>query len=187
MTRISIFVEKVGAAAVALVLVAGFPQQLSAQPAAVIRGTVRNAVTEGPVANATVRVVMGRRVSVTGGDGSYRLVVDAGESEVRVTAVGFAPASQRVSLAPGASTVVAFVLSPSAMPLDDVVSVGGRAFDRTATASPVPVDAISGQLLDNTGMIETWQQLQRLVPSVNVPRIPLGDNHMRPVTLRGLA
>jgi len=28
--------------------------------------------------------------------------------------------------------------------------------------------------------------LQRLIPSINVPRIPLGDDHMRPVTLRGL-
>jgi iron complex outermembrane recepter protein len=36
-------------------------------------------------------------------------------------------------------------------------------------------------------MVETWQQLQRLVPSLNVPHIPIGDNHMRPVTLRGLA
>jgi iron complex outermembrane receptor protein len=49
------------------------------------------------------------------------------------------------------------------------------------------VDVISGLLLENTGMIETWQQLQRAVPSVNVPHIPIGDNHMRPITLRGLA
>jgi iron complex outermembrane recepter protein len=51
----------------------------------------------------------------------------------------------------------------------------------------VPVDVISSQLLENTGAVETWQQLQRLVPSLNVPHIPIGDNHMRPVTLRGLA
>ncbi len=187
MTRASLFAENVRAVALALVVMTGVAQQLSAQPAAVISGTVRNAVTARPVANATVRVVAGRRSSVTGVDGSYRLVVDAGQSEVRVTAVGFAPASQMVSLLPGVSTVMAFVLSPSAVPLDEVVAIGTRARERTATESPVPVDVISSQLLDNTGVIETWQQLERLVPSVNVPHIPLGDNHMRPITLRGLA
>ncbi|MBA3557967.1 MAG: TonB-dependent receptor [Gemmatimonadaceae bacterium] len=187
MTTVSILAEKARTAAAALVLVTGVAQQLSAQEAAVITGTVRNAVTGGPVANATVRVIAGRRFSVTGGDGGYRLVVDAGQSEVRVTAIGFAPASQMVSLLPGASAVTAFALQPSAVPLDEVVAVGTRALERTATGSPVPVDVISSQLLDNTGMTETWQQLQRLVPSVNVPHIPIGDNHMRPVTLRGLA
>jgi iron complex outermembrane recepter protein len=71
--------------------------------------------------------------------------------------------------------------------LDEVVAVGTRGLERTVTRSPVPVDVISRQLLDNTGAVETWQQLQRLVPSANVPHIPIGDNHIRPVTLRGLA
>jgi iron complex outermembrane receptor protein len=135
-----------------------------------------------------VRAVGDNRFSVTRGDGSYRLVLSSRESEVHVTAVGFAPVSQMVSLRPDASTVVAFVLQPSAVPLDDVVAVGTRTAERTVTTSPVPVDVISSQLLENTGMIETWQQLQRTVPSLNVPHIPIGDNlDMRPITLRGLA
>ena len=187
MTRASILAEKARSAAAALVLMTGVAPQISAQATSVITGTVRNAVTGGPVANATVRVVAVRRSSVTGGDGSYRLVVDAGQSEVRVTAVGFAPASQTVSLAPGTSALMSFAVEPSAVPLDEVVTLGTRALERTATSSPVPVDVISSQLLESTGATETWQQLQRLVPSVNVPHIPIGDNHMRPVTLRGLA
>jgi iron complex outermembrane recepter protein len=83
--------------------------------------------------------------------------------------------------------VVAFDLRPSAVRLDPIVVVGTRAPERTASRSPVPVDVISSQHLANTGQVETWQQLQRLVPSLNVPHIPIGDNHMRPVTLRGLA
>jgi len=187
MTRTSILAEKARTAAAALVLMTGVAQQMSAQETVVMTGTVSNAVTGRPVANATVRVVAGRRFTVTGGDGSYRLVVDTGQSEVRVTAVGFAPASQMVSLVPGASAVTAFALQPSAVPLEEVVTVGTRALERTVTGSPVPVDVISSQLLENTGLTETWQQLQRVVPSLNVPHIPLGDNHMRPVTLRGLA
>lgn len=176
---------RVGVAA--LLLVMGVTKQPAAQTVSVISGTVRNAVTGEALANATVRVVGGRGSSVTGGDGGYRLVLDADRSEVRATALGFAPASQMVSLPRGGSHVVVFALQPSAVPLDEVVTVGTRALERTAPRSPVPVDVISSQLLENTGMPDTWQQLQRIVPSVNAPHIPIGDNHMRPVTLRGLA
>lgn len=186
MKTTSILANKAWVAAAALVLLAGVAQQVSAQSAA-IRGTVTNALTGAPVVNATVRVVARSRFSVTGGDGGFRLVVEPGQSNVRVAAIGFAPASQAVALPPGGSTTIVFALQPSAVPLDEVVTVGTRAVDRTETGSPVPVDVISSQLLENTGMTETWEQLQRVVPSVNVPHISSGDNHMRPVTLRGLA
>jgi iron complex outermembrane recepter protein len=184
---VSFRTAKVRTAAATLVLLTGIAQQSSAQDRAVITGTVRNALTGAPVASATVSVVPGRRSYVTGGDGTYRLAVDASQSEIQVRAVGFAPASQTISPTAGAAIVVAFVLQPSAVPLNEVVTLGTRALERTATGSAVPIDVISSQLLENTGLIETWQQLQRLVPSVNVPHIPLGDNHMRPITLRGLA
>jgi iron complex outermembrane receptor protein len=71
--------------------------------------------------------------------------------------------------------------------LDEVVTVGTRSAERTVTGSPVPVDVISSQMMENTGVVETWQQLQQLVPSLNVPHTPIADNGMRPVTLRGLA
>lgn len=187
MRSVSFRTPTVFTAAAALVLTTGVAQQSSAQNRAIITGTVRNALTGAPVANATVSVVPGKRSYVTGGDGTYRLAVDAIPSNVQVRAVGFAPASQTISPTAGAAIVVAFVLQPSAMPLNEVVTLGTRALERTATGSAVPIDVISGQLLENTGLIETWQQLQRLAPSVNVPHIPLGDNHMRPVTLRGLA
>ncbi|MBA2293339.1 MAG: TonB-dependent receptor [Gemmatimonadales bacterium] len=158
-----------------------------AQQTAVVNGTVRNAVTGAPVADATIRVLSGTRSCVTGGDGTCRLVVAAGRASVRATAIGFAPGSQSVLLAPGDATSVVFALEPSVVPLDEIVTVGTRAFERTASQSLVPVDVLSRQLLDNTGLVETWQQFQRLVPSANVPHIPIGDNHARPVTLRGLS
>ncbi|MBA3405505.1 MAG: TonB-dependent receptor [Gemmatimonadaceae bacterium] len=182
-----IFARISGTAAAAIVLLTVAGQPLFAQAAPSITGSVTNAITGRPVPNATVSAVAGRRSAVTRGDGGYRLVLDVGQSEVRVTAIGFAPASRMVSLDRGASAVIAFALEPSAVQLSEVVAVGARALDRTAAGSPVPVDVISAQLLDNTGVPETWQQLQRLVPSVNAPHIPIGDNHMRPVTLRGLA
>lgn len=161
--------------------------QAQAQAQVTVTGTVKDGYSGAPVANATVRVVADRRFSVTDGDGHYRLVTTSGQAELRVTAVGFAPVSQTVSVHAGTSQVVSFALHPSAQPLDDVVSIGTRGAERSAVGSAVPVDLISSELLENTGMIETWQQLQRAVPSLNVPHIPIADNHLRPVTLRGLA
>jgi iron complex outermembrane recepter protein len=113
--------------------------------------------------------------------------VDPDAVAVTATAIGFAPFSVSIATASISSMVVAFDLQPSAVRLDPIVALGTRAPARTASRSPVPVDVISRSLMENTGAVETWQQLQRLVPSLNVPHIPIGDNHMRPVTLRGLA
>jgi iron complex outermembrane recepter protein len=168
-------------------LMAGVAQQLCAQDGALITGTVRNAATGAPIANATVSVATSKRSHVTGGDGAYRLTINSTGAELRVTAVGFAPASRSVSPVRGVSTIVDFELKPSAVQLDQVVTTGTRTLERTATRSPVPIDVISSQAMENTGVIETWQQLERLVPSVFGPYIPLGDNGMRPITLRGLA
>ncbi|HMA19242.1 MAG TPA: hypothetical protein VKO87_00495, partial [Gemmatimonadaceae bacterium] len=55
----------------ALAFMAGVALPLSAQKASLITGTVKNAVTGDPVANATVSVAPGKRSYVTGGDGRY--------------------------------------------------------------------------------------------------------------------
>lgn len=176
-----------GSAAAMIAVLALSANSAAAQTTSTINATVRNAVTGLPLADATIRVLPAGRSCVTGGDGSCRLVVSAGQVYLRATAVGVAPDSQSIRVNPGASAGIAFVLQPSAVPLDQVVTIGSRSLDRTMSRSPVPVDVVSNQLLEDTGLPEPWQQLQQLVPSVNVPHIPIGDNHMRPVTLRGLA
>jgi iron complex outermembrane receptor protein len=55
-----------------------------------------------------------------------------------------------------------FALRPSAVHLDEVVTTGTRALERTATESAAPIDVISGSLLESTGAVETWQQLEYL-------------------------
>ncbi|CAN5154401.1 TonB-dependent receptor [soil metagenome] len=159
----------------------------AAQKPGIIKGSVRNGESGEPIAAALVRVTDSHRSYTTRGDGTFRIVLDGGEWQLRATAFGFAPATRTVSLPAGDSATIDFSLAPAALPLDEIVAIGTRRPDRTVSESPVPIDVISDQLLENTGAVETWQQLQRIVPSVNTPHIPIGDNHMRPVTLRGLA
>ena len=181
-----ILAPRIRIAVATLALMAGVAQQLCAQNRTLITGTIRNAATGAPVANATVSAASSKRTYVTGGDGAYRMTIDSTHAQLRVTAVGYAPASKAVSSTAGTSIVFNFLLEPSAVQLDEVVTTGTRALARTVTRSAVPVDVISSQLMENTGVVETWQQLQRLVPSVFGPHIPIGDNGARPITLRGL-
>lgn len=177
----------ISSSAAALAITASVALPLAGQSQFIVTGTVTNAASGSPVANAAVTVNSGKRAAVTRGDGTYRVLVDSTRSELRATAVGFAPASRPVTVDRGASTVVNFELTPSAKQIDEVVTIGTRVQQRVATESAAPVDVISAQMLESSGVTETWQQLSRLVPSVFGPHIPLGDNGTRPITLRGLA
>jgi len=69
-----------------------------------------------------------------------------------------------------------------------IVITGSRAANRTVANSPVPVDVISAQAINNSGQTETNRILNQLVPSFNFPQpsIADGSDAIRPATLRGL-
>src|SRR5688500_9616148 len=172
----------------ALVIVLAFASAASAQSVGTVTGTITQA-DGGPVAGASVRVAGRPQTAVTRGDGSYRLQLPAGNHELHIGVIGYAAATQTVSVSPGQTIVQNFTLVESALPVDQVVAVGTRRANRTVTESPVPVDVIPAEAIRSTGLTETAQILQRLAPSVNFPRTAIADgsDHLRPVTLRGLA
>ncbi len=72
---------------------------------------------------------------------------------------------------------------------DTIVVVGSRRTDRTIADSPVPIDVIGSEALQNSGATETNRLLNNLVPSFNFPQPSLtdGTDSLRPATLRGLS
>jgi len=76
-----------------------------------------------------------------------------------------------------------------AAPGDAIIVTGTRRTDRTVADSPVPIDIISSEALQNSGATETNRLLNNLVPSFNFPQPSLtdGTDSLRPATLRGLA
>nr|MDP9177659.1 TonB-dependent receptor [Gemmatimonadota bacterium] len=160
---------------------------LRAQTAGTVFGTIVSAQTNAPIQGVAVRVAGGQQVATTRGDGTFRLRLPPGRYELEVTAIGFAPLTHDVTIMEESSARLDFALHSSAVRIDEVVTIGTRRHDRTVTQSPVPIDVITSEAMEATGLVETWQMLQRLVPSVNVPHFPRGDDHMRPITLRGLA
>jgi iron complex outermembrane recepter protein len=175
--------------ALALAAAFGLAGPLPAQTAGTVVGSVINEQTNAPVGGATVQVVGGQQGTVTRADGGYRLQLPAGTHQLRASVLGFAPVTQTVTVRAGEMTTQSFQLTPSAVIVDEVVAVGTRRADRTVTASPVPVDVLPAVAIQATGLTETAQIIQRLAPSVNFPRTSIADgtDHMRPVTLRGLA
>lgn len=80
-------------------------------------------------------------------------------------------------------------LEGEALPEEQIVVIGTRRTDRSIADSPVPVDVIGADALNNSGYTETNKVLNQLVPSFNFPQpsITDGTDALRPATLRGLA
>lgn len=90
-----------------------------------VRGTVRRNGTSAPLANAEVTVVGTRLGALSRSDGGYVITnVAAGEHRVRVRLFGYAPNEQSVTFVADGSVTADFVLSPTAVQLDQVVVTG---------------------------------------------------------------
>jgi iron complex outermembrane recepter protein len=152
---------------------------------ATIRGTVVDTTSRTPVEAASVAIA-GVRSSLTRADGRFSLDVRAGSYTVRVTRIGYLPFTRAVDLAAGKVLDLDVPLTRTATSIDPVVSIGTRSAGRTATSSAVPVDVISHDEIERSGLGETWEVIQRLIPSVNVTRVPLNDDQVRAINLRGM-
>lgn len=72
--------------------------------------------------------------------------------------------------------------------IEEIISVGTRAKNRTVTETPVPVDVVSSADMATTGQTEVGRMLQILAPSFNFSSSSVSDgtDALRPATLRGL-
>ena len=88
-----------------------------------ISGQVRDEVSGEPLIGARVTVVGMLRPSVTNEEGRYTMTgVPAGQREVRVTYIGYAPASQPVSIMAGGTATADFSLRRSAVELSAIIT-----------------------------------------------------------------
>ena len=125
--------------------------------------------------------------AATAADGSYSVDGVAGGSyTVTASYIGYESGSVTVNV--DGTATANFSLSSSAV-AGSSVSVLGSRFARNVDEQAVPVEVITELEIRATGLTETSQLLQALVPSYNAPRgyITDGSDHMRPATLRGMA
>lgn len=122
----------------ALILLLG-PLPAAAQ--GVLRGTVRD-MRGGPIRAAIVGVPNTTLFTQTDVQGHYRLTtLPAGESRVRVAAIGYVPTTSTITIATGDSALQDFTLEPSPLELPplDVVSTKVARFGDRPAASVVQV------------------------------------------------
>ena len=170
----------------AFVLVVPFVP-LVAQQTGTVSGTVVATESGAPLAGASVVIVGTARSVLTNEKGLYHLSVPAGTHSVRARLIGYEAAEQRVVVPAGQTITVDFKLTATPLSLNEVVVVGART-SRTAVETPVPVDVITSQEVQETGHTEVNQILATLAPSFNASHqtIADGSDHINPASLRGL-
>src|SRR5438094_654028 len=134
--------QVVGAAAAVVLLVCTVPVATAQQGA--IAGRVTDRVTQQPVIGAEVLVLgtnLGGRV---GQDGRYRISnISAGQYTLQVRLIGYATASQQVSVTAGGTATVDFAVSAAAVPLEAVVvtATGAEQLKRELGHTVATIDA----------------------------------------------
>lgn len=137
-----------------------------------------------PLPGATIQVKDTKRGVTTNFDGSFLIEVPEGKNTLIVSFVSFE--TQEVDIT--GKNQVTVVMETSSAILDAVVLVGSRGKPRTSFDSPVAVDNIDAQELEQTGKGVLDQQLMFKVPSYNATQQPISDAaaHFSPADLRGL-
>ncbi|MGQ0385013.1 MAG: TonB-dependent receptor plug domain-containing protein [Gammaproteobacteria bacterium] len=102
------------------------------------------------------------------------------------------PNASRKALAAGIAAILAAggaQAQDESEELGAVVVTGTRVANRSALETVAAVDVVSGETLQNAGIVELNQALSVALPAFNFPRPGLADgtDTIRPATLRGLA
>jgi TonB-linked SusC/RagA family outer membrane protein len=142
---------------------------LYAQATGSIRGRVAEATTNRPLANAQVALTGTTRESLTNAAGEFLMVgVPEGSHTLRVEMLGYASASQQVSVTAGEPVTVAITLDVSALTLDRIVVTGtpGATSRRAIGNSVTSVDAAT--ITQQTAITSLAELMQAKSPGVQI-------------------
>ncbi len=169
-----------------LVIVAGFPALLSAQAGGTISGQVVDSGTGQPLSNVQVFVSGTSLGTLSNVQGRYTLSnVPAGSFEIRASRLGYASATQTVTIATGATATADFQLSTSAVALDALVVTGtAGATERRATAAVVA--SVSASDITERAPVSSIQDLLTArVPGVSLTASSGSTGTAQQIRIRG--
>ncbi|HET6228698.1 MAG TPA: TonB-dependent receptor [Longimicrobiaceae bacterium] len=150
-----------------LLLLCPAPAVLAQSGTGTVIGTVVDAQTARPVADAAVTVSGTQRGAVTGADGRFTVAgVPSGSHTVHVSKPGYTAADQTVAVAAGATANVSVRIAAAAVQLQSLVAVGyGTQSRRNVTGSVSTVDLTAAQ---SAPVASLDQVLQGTAPGVQV-------------------
>lgn len=148
-----------------------------------VTGRVSDADANAPLPRASVVVTGTRLGTQTRPDGSFTIFgVAPGTYRVRVTLIGYSPAEQTVTIAPGGSAVANFAVHRVAATLSQVVVIGygtQRRSDLTGSVSSVAPN------VEQTAITSVEQTLQGTAPGVQVTQASSAPGGALSIRIRG--
>ncbi len=139
----------------------------------VLTGTVSSEGTALVGVNVIVKGTT--RGAVTDVNGRYSVKLDAGTYEVVFSLLGYARKIESVTVTAGATQQLNVELQAQDVTKDAIVVVGTRAYARTVTQSPLPIDILPFREITRTGQNSFDKMLQYRVPSFNTVQTPVND------------
>ncbi len=149
-----------------------------------IRGSVKDA-DGNPLPGANILVKGTTNGTQADFDGNFTLELDDENAILVVSYLGF----KTTEIALNGQSVINIILAEDAAQLEDVVVVGSRNPNRTATETTVPVDVIDVAAIANQGpQVSVNQILNYVAPSFTSQSQTVSDgtDHIDPASLRGL-
>jgi len=120
-------------------------------------------------------------------DGNFTLELKSMPTKISVSFLGFT--TQEISLTKTTKDLVVTLDDTQGSYLDDIVVYGKRAFGRTNTDSPVPIDVIDVSKITQTGgQVSINEIMNAVAPSFTsqTQTVSDGTDHIDPASLRGL-
>jgi iron complex outermembrane recepter protein len=164
-------------------------QQPTAEPTqdtkTTLRGTVRAERDGAPQVGASVSIPALGAIVFSDEKGEYTLSVPPGTHLVRIEVPGSFPLEKTVTV--GADgTSLDFAMAEDQ--LGEVITIVGSRTPRSRLETPVPVDIVSNEVINEASHSETNQILNVIAPSFNATHLAItdGTDHIDPADLRNL-
>lgn len=158
--------SRVSAAGLAILLSLFAAPDAAAQAVGRLEGTVTEARTRRPIANATVTVQGAGLGTQTNEEGRYTLVnVPVGTQEVQVRRLGFQSRTLRVDVAANRLATLDVGMTAAAVSLDEVVVTGTAAVTR-AREVPTSTDIVNAEQFERLPVANAQDALVGRVPSL---------------------
>jgi iron complex outermembrane recepter protein len=175
------------AAALALTAVLADARPAFAQEESAITGRVVSKSTGEPLVGATVTVSSTGAGVFTDEQGRFQIQAPPGRHSIEISFSGYAPETEEIEIGGDAAGEVTISLRDDPRYAETIVIVGART-PRSVTKSPVPIDVITSEQIQEAGEVETNQVLRTVAPSYNASHQSISDgtDHVDPASLRGL-
>jgi iron complex outermembrane receptor protein len=161
---------------------------LLSQNKGVITGTVTDLTSGEPLVGVNLLVLGSTTGFTTTFDGTFEHSLIPGTYTIRAGYVGYEAVEKKVTINAGETATVDFQLKASPLQIGEELVVLGSRTTRSVIGSPVPIDIITSDEIQQTGLTQMDQVLTFLAPSFNASpqTISDGTDHVNPASVRGL-